>query len=320
MATNRYISTGFWDDEWVQTLNPDEKLMYLYLLTNTLTNIAGVYKITIRRIVFDVGLDEARVSEILEKFQKDKKAYYYNGYIILPAWPQHQKADTRSKIKDGIDAILKELPKNIISYMVSIGYRYHIDGYAYESNYSDSDSDSDSDLNNSGATTAPSTQKESLVESLPNLSSEDTNDQEKERETETEEEGLGMEEGDEKKSAVIKIDHNSQEFMLANLLYSLHKGIVDQKFNVSDARIETWAKDIERLHRIDGRDWQEIEHVIRWAKNDSFWASNIISGKKLREKFPTLIAQMNRKTISVHSGVAPPKVFSRTEFLDIQEG
>ena len=146
MATQRYISTSFWDDEWIQTLEPLEKFLYLYLMTNSLTNIAGVYKITIRRICFDTGLNTSTIEQILSKFQKAGKAFLYEEYMILPSWPQHQKAEERSKIKLGIDAILKVLPIEIVNYMVSIGYRYHIEGYAYPSNYSDIDSDSDSDI------------------------------------------------------------------------------------------------------------------------------------------------------------------------------
>jgi len=131
MATQRYISTSFWDDEWIQTLDPSEKLLYLYLLTNPLTNIAGVYKITMRRICFDTGFNADTVGHILAKFEKAGKAYLHNGYMILPSWPQHQKAETRQKIKDGIDAIIKSLPNEIVTYMVSIGYRYHIIGYPY---------------------------------------------------------------------------------------------------------------------------------------------------------------------------------------------
>ena len=73
MATQRYISTSFWDDEWIQELDPSEKLLYLYLMTNPLTNIAGVYKLSIRRISFDTGFTEDIVKNILERFEKDKK-------------------------------------------------------------------------------------------------------------------------------------------------------------------------------------------------------------------------------------------------------
>ncbi len=145
MATQRYISTSFWDDEWITTLDPSEKLLYLYLMTNPLTNIAGVYQITIRRICFDTGFNSDTVGHILAKFEKAGKAYLRDGYMILPSWPQHQRPEERSKIKQGIDAILRKLPDKIKELLVEIGYRYRIEGYPYPSNYSDSDSDSDTD-------------------------------------------------------------------------------------------------------------------------------------------------------------------------------
>ncbi len=176
MATQRYISTSFWDDAWIQILNPNEKLLYLYLMTNPITNIAGVYKITLRRIEFDTGLKMDILQTILERFKRDKKAYLFDEYLILPSWPKHQKWESRAKIKSGIETILKELSPEILGYMVSIGYTYPIDTisipyhnyeekqnqsekdleqktdkvsipYAYHQNYSDLDSDLDSDYN-----------------------------------------------------------------------------------------------------------------------------------------------------------------------------
>ena len=146
MATQRFISTSFWDDEWVQTLDPSEKLLYLYLMTNPLTTIAGVYEITVRRMCFDTGFNTDTIKHILGKFEKSKKAFHHNGYIVIPAWPQHQKAETRPKIKEGIDAIINKLPKEMVEYIISVGYRYDIGTYTYVRNYSDSDSDIDSDI------------------------------------------------------------------------------------------------------------------------------------------------------------------------------
>ncbi len=57
--------------------------------------------------------------------------------------------------------------------------------------------------------------------------------------------------------------------------------------------ITSWAVDIEKLIRIDQRDYETIKKVIKWCKEEgNFWIPNILSGKKLREKFPTLFAQM----------------------------
>jgi hypothetical protein len=149
MATQRYISTSFWDDEWVRSLDPSEKFVYLYLMTNPLTNIAGVYKITIARICFDTGYNEDTVTKVLDRFQTAGKAYMIDGYMILPTWPKHQKWRQRSKIKAGIVSILENLHPELLGNLKKIGYTYPIDTisipYVYDSNYSDTDTDLNSD-------------------------------------------------------------------------------------------------------------------------------------------------------------------------------
>ena len=149
MATQRYISTSFWDDRWIRSLNPMDRYLYLYLMTNPLTNIAGVYSITMDRIAFDTGIDERALKPMFNKFEKDKKVFFFESeWIILPNWPKHQQWDKRSKIQNGIIAILKTLSPQLLGYLVMIDYKYPIDTlsipYVYDSNYSDSDSDSDS--------------------------------------------------------------------------------------------------------------------------------------------------------------------------------
>ena len=56
-----------------------------------------------------------------------------------------------------------------------------------------------------------------------------------------------------------------------------------------------WLQALDRLNRIDGRSWSEIEAVIRWCQKDDFWRANILSPLKLRKQFPTLRAKMNSK-------------------------
>jgi hypothetical protein len=59
--------------------------------------------------------------------------------------------------------------------------------------------------------------------------------------------------------------------------------------------VSTWARDIELLIRIDQRTPEEIRRVIDWCQQpDGFWGPNILSGRKLREKFDTLAGQMLR--------------------------
>ncbi len=157
MATQRYISTSFWDDSWVHRLDPSEKLLFLYLMTNPLTNIAGIYKLSIDRIVFDTGFNENTIKHILEKFLKAGKVITKGEFMILPSWPKHQKVAESPKIRLGIETILRNTPKDVLILARDSGYCFPVDtlliGYPYPSNYSDIDLDLDSDidLSNSGA-------------------------------------------------------------------------------------------------------------------------------------------------------------------------
>lgn len=105
-----------------------------------------------------------------------------------------------------------------------------------------------------------------------------------------------------------------QAVALSTLLFTLHQE-QDPKYNVSQSQLANWSRDIEKIARLDGRDYDEIERVLRWAKADGFWRSNIMSGNKLREKFPTLYAQMT----SNRQSSKPLPVHTRTTFLDMED-
>ena len=166
MATQRYISTSFWDDEWVQTHDPSEKLFFLYLLTNPLTNIAGVYQITDRRISFDTGFNDDVVKEMWRRFTEAGKAVRVGEWVILPTWPKHQRVTERSNVRTGIDRVLLDLPVNIFNAVLKHDYCYpylaevvrtfkDLQGRAKTLNYSDLDLDLDPDLTRTGTRTKP---------------------------------------------------------------------------------------------------------------------------------------------------------------------
>ena len=125
MSTQRYIDTSFWDDTWVQELDPSEKLLYIYLLTNPLTNIAGVMELTIKRICFDTGFNADTVTRILGKFEDARKVFKYNNYIIIRNFPKHQQIEN-DRILKGIASILSKLPNDVLCYLHEIDYQLNI--------------------------------------------------------------------------------------------------------------------------------------------------------------------------------------------------
>lgn len=74
----------------------------------------------------------------------------------------------------------------------------------------------------------------------------------------------------------------------------LHQKILENKptRKIGDKWKENWSVEIDRLHRIDKRDWKNIEKVIIWCQQDKFWWMNILSGETLRKQFDRLEDEM----------------------------
>ena len=89
-----------------------------------------------------------------------------------------------------------------------------------------------------------------------------------------------------------------EAFELAKLLFSLIKNRDDK---IKEPNWIEWTMHIERLNKVDGRDFTEIKKVIYWCQNDTFWQNNILSTAKLKKQFTQLRLKMNSK----------PKIISR---------
>ncbi|WBX80144.1 replication protein [Virgibacillus salarius] len=58
------------------------------------------------------------------------------------------------------------------------------------------------------------------------------------------------------------------------------------------ANMQTWADDMRKLVEIDEVDKKLAKDVMDWVVNDSFWKTNVLSARKLRDKFPELAIKM----------------------------
>lgn len=66
MAIHRNIQMSFWTDTKIcDEFSPNEKYMYLYLMTNPHTNLCGCYEVSVRQIVFETGLEKKTVNSLL---------------------------------------------------------------------------------------------------------------------------------------------------------------------------------------------------------------------------------------------------------------
>jgi len=121
MAKNRYINTAFWGDPYIRTLNPEETYLFLYLLTNFHTNIAGIYELAFDIILFETKFkDEKTLRKILNKFEKDEKIYYFSSWVFIRNFQKHQEIKKNDNINKGIKNILNSLPPKVLSKVTAI--------------------------------------------------------------------------------------------------------------------------------------------------------------------------------------------------------
>jgi hypothetical protein len=120
MAKQRYINTHFWDDSYITELDPIEKLLFLYLLTNPLTNIAGAYEISLKRIAFDTGIDKDMVLKILARFEVADRIIYREGWVLILKFIKNQSFNP--KMLSGVEEIVKCCP-DWIKHRLSIAYQ-----------------------------------------------------------------------------------------------------------------------------------------------------------------------------------------------------
>ena len=127
MSKQRRVNTSFWDDPYIEILTKDEKYLFLFLLTNPHTNIAGIYEISVKKIAFYTGLTESNISKTFKKFIKDEKIFYIDKFVFMLNHIKHQMLS--EKIVIGIKNIIEELPFDLSDCFIITKHRvsYSID-------------------------------------------------------------------------------------------------------------------------------------------------------------------------------------------------
>lgn len=95
---------------------------------------------------------------------------------------------------------------------------------------------------------------------------------------------------------------SSSNIVTTNVVTSSQKVFTDEVMKLSDflkacisknspsfkGDPRKWDDDIDKMIRLDNRKAIEVAHVIRFCQEDDFWRANILSGRKLREKYDQL--------------------------------
>ena len=89
---------------------------------------------------------------------------------------------------------------------------------------------------------------------------------------------------------------DSIELRLAEYFF---KHIVRNNPSAKKPDLQSWANIIDLMIRADHRDPEQIKQVVQFCQKDTFWMANILSAKKLREKYDQLLLKMNSSGMQV---------------------
>ena len=86
-----------------------------------------------------------------------------------------------------------------------------------------------------------------------------------------------------------KFADDAIEFILASELFNL---ILSNNPKAIKPNLQAWAKEIDKMIRLDKRSSSDIRTLITWSQKDTFWQGNILSATALRKQFDKLTIQM----------------------------
>lgn len=110
MGLFRQVYTKFWTDERVlEEFTPEDKLFFLYLITNPSTTQVGIYKITKKEISFQLGYSIESVNAMMDRFINNHKLIRYNEKTRELAIKNWGRFNLNRGGKPVIDCIKKEI-------------------------------------------------------------------------------------------------------------------------------------------------------------------------------------------------------------------
>ena len=112
MSKKRMVDGKFWSDNFVRKINALDRYLFLYFLTNTHTNVSGVYELPLDLMSYETGIATGDLGKML--LTLNEKISYIDGWIIIKNFPRHQNHENVN-ISKGIARELMSLPENIFS-------------------------------------------------------------------------------------------------------------------------------------------------------------------------------------------------------------
>lgn len=100
----RVIDTDFWiDDKVIEAFTPNDRLFFLYLMTNPHTTQLGVYGVSRKVMSFELGFSENQVEDLLKRFEEDHQMIFRSkktNEIVIKNYLRHSIVKGGKPVED----------------------------------------------------------------------------------------------------------------------------------------------------------------------------------------------------------------------------
>lgn len=122
MAIKRIVSTEFWvDDKVVDNFTPEDKLFFLYLLTNPHTTQLGIYHINKKSMSFELGYTIDAINVLLDRFENKYKIIRYSlktNEIAIKNYLKHSIIKGGKPVEDCLNKEIAQVKdKTLLNYV-----------------------------------------------------------------------------------------------------------------------------------------------------------------------------------------------------------
>ena len=113
-----------------------------------------------------------------------------------------------------------------------------------------------------------------------------------------------------KKETKAKYPEDSSYYRMALYFHKLVSRVAKDagvEHLIAKANLQSWSDDFRKLVELDKVDKQLAKDVMDWVTQDPFWSTNVLSAKKLREKFTDLAIKMKSQNIPKQAAAQPQR-------------
>ena len=119
------VERGYWQDEFILELTPEQKFFYLYLMSNSKVNTLGAYVFPMTMSTLELGYNRDTVKKLLDHFVEAGKIMYdeTTNEVFLLNWPKrnwNKRTATLRALKKDVDALKSPVLREKISAMLSV--------------------------------------------------------------------------------------------------------------------------------------------------------------------------------------------------------